>query len=251
MKTIMAHVLIIAALTLSALSPAEEYFQQGVAAFEKNDFLDALNLFFKVENEGIVNADLHYNIGNCYFRLNEIGRSILYYKKALNLQSNHEAARRNLQYALTFTKDKQGAEAEDMIRSFWIKIFDSFSLNRLAVLILLFFAILILMICLMIIRFRNRERTVPIFISTIITFFLVVFIILGILKWRVFRYHNEAVLLSPSAIGYSGPGEDFTRVFTIHEGMIFIVERQENDWSLIKLDNGLGGWILSNGFERI
>ena len=236
---------------LNALSPVEENFNQGVAAFEQNEFPEALNFFFRVENEGVVNADLYYNIGNCYFRLDEIGRSILYYKKALKLQSNHEAARRNLQYALTFTQDKQGTESEDVIRSFWTKSFDALSINLLAVLVLILFAAIVLIICLMIIRYRQRERTVPIFITTIFTFFLIIFIMLGMLKWRAFHAHNEAVLLSASAIGYSGPSEDFTRVFTIHAGMIFEIERQENDWSLIKLSNGLGGWVLSDTFERI
>jgi tetratricopeptide (TPR) repeat protein len=229
----------------------EENFNLGVTAFEQNEFVEALNFFFKVENEGVSSADLYYNIGNCYFRLDEVGRSILYYKKALKFQSNHEAARRNLRYALTFTQDKQGIESEDVIRSFWAKTFDALSINLIAVLILIFFAAIILLICLMIIRFRQREKTVPIFITTILTFFLIIFIILGVMKFRSFHNHDEAVLLTTSAIGYSGPSEEFTRVFTIHAGMIFEIERQEGNWSLIKLSNGLGGWLMSSNFERI
>ncbi|MDO9577208.1 MAG: tetratricopeptide repeat protein [Candidatus Cloacimonadales bacterium] len=251
MKNAFLILMIIIPIFLSTLSPAEENFNLGVAAFEQNEFPEALNLFFRVENEGIVNADLYYNIGNCYFRLDEIGRAVLYYKKALKMQSNHEAARRNLQYALTFTQDKQGTESEDVIRSFWTKSFDALSINLLTILVLAIFAAIVLMICLMIIRYRQRERTVPIFITTILTFFLIIFIILGMLKWKAFHDHNEAVLLAASAIGYSGPSEDFTRVFTIHAGMIFVIERQENDWSLIKLSNGLGGWVLSSTFEKI
>jgi tetratricopeptide (TPR) repeat protein len=251
MRTRIFLVILILPIILQSVTPAEEYFQKGVETYEQNDFIGALNFYFKVENEGVVNADLYYNIGNCYFRLDEIGRSILYFKKALKLQSNHEAARRNLKFALTYTQDKQGSETEDVIRSFWTKIFDVLSLNLLATLIVVFFAFIIFLICLMIIRYRQREKTVPIFITTILTFFLVIFIILGLMKWRSFSSHDEAVLLAPTAIGFSGPGEDFMRVFTIHEGMIFEIERQENDWSLIKLSNGLGGWIFSNTFEKI
>ncbi|HHE38945.1 MAG TPA: SH3 domain-containing protein, partial [Candidatus Cloacimonetes bacterium] len=62
---------------------------------------------------------------------------------------------------------------------------------------------------------------------------------------------SEAVLISQSAVGFSGPSNEFTRVFTIHEGMIFDIEKEENNWSLIKLTNGLGGWIESKNLEKI
>jgi uncharacterized protein YgiM (DUF1202 family) len=71
------------------------------------------------------------------------------------------------------------------------------------------------------------------------------------IKWQRYTDESQAVLLTDSAIGYSGPDSDFTRVFTIHEGMIFQIEQQQEDWSLIKLQNGLGGWIRNSNFQKI
>ncbi|MCD4796381.1 MAG: tetratricopeptide repeat protein, partial [Candidatus Cloacimonetes bacterium] len=103
----------------------DDVFEDAVTSFELKDYSKALDRFKSIENEGIISADLFYNIGNCYFRLNEVGRSILYFKKALKVKSNHEAAQRNLKYALTFTQDKQGSGSEDVIKSFWEKAFES------------------------------------------------------------------------------------------------------------------------------
>lgn len=225
--------------------------QKAINSYNNKDYQKALENFSLIENEGIINADLYYNIGNCYFRINEIGRSILYFKKALKVRSDHQAARRNLKYALTFTKDKQDSETESVIRSFWIKAFDSFSINFLALITLILFAIIVMLICLMIVYFRNRDKTIPIFLTTIFIILFIIFMIISILKWQAFHSDDEGVLLSKSAIGYSGPGEDFTRVFTIHEGMIFTIERSEENWSLIKLENGLGGWINKDTFVRV
>jgi len=225
--------------------------QNAITDYNNKDYQKALDNFSQIENEGIVNADLYYNIGNCYFRLNEIGRSILYFKKALKVRSNHHAARRNLKYALTFTKDKQDSHQNSVIRSFWIKAFESFSLNFLALMTLFLFLVIIILIIFMIMHYRNREKTVPIFLTSIFLFLFVIFLIISILKWQAYHNDDEGVLLSKSAIGYSGPGEDFTRVFTIHEGMIFTIERSEDNWSLIKLENGLGGWINQDTFVRV
>lgn len=225
--------------------------QDAISSYNDKDYQTALEKFSLLENEGIINADLYYNIGNCYFRINEVGRSILYFKKAIKVRSDHSAARRNLEYALTFTIDKQESDDQSVIRSFWLKAFDSISINLLAIITLIIFSIIIMFICLMIIHYKNREKTVPIFITTIFIFLFSVFFIISILKWQEFNKTDEAVLLSTSAIGYSGPGEDFTRVFTIHEGMIFTIEKSEDNWSLIKLENGLGGWINKDTYVKI
>jgi len=231
-----------------AVNQIDAIYQDAINSFNDKDYQTALEKFSLLENEGIINADLYYNIGNCYFRINEIGRSILYFKKALKVRSNHQAARRNLEYTLTFTKDKQDSGSTSVIRSFWLKAFDSFSINLLAIITLLMFIIIVMLICLMIVHYKNREKTVPIFMITISIFLFSAFSIISTFKWQEFHNNEEGVLLSTSAIGYSGPGEDFTRVFTIHEGMIFIIEKEEANWCLIKLENGLGGWINKDTF---
>ena len=252
MKKLVLILLIIAfSLLLSGESKIDEVFQNALNEYETKNYENALRDFLSVENEGLINADIFYNIGNCYFRLHQIGRSILYYKKALKIESNHASARKNLEFALTLTKDKQEIGSEDIIRSFWEKLFDSLSINLLAIIAIMIFGLIILLTCFMIVYYRNRERTFPIFITTVLIFFLLVFLLLSFLKWRAYHFQNEGVILTPSAIGYSGPSEDFTRVFTIHEGMIFEIEREEDNWSLIKLPNGLGGWVHKEDFKLI
>ena len=238
-------------LLLWSESKIDEVFQNAIHEYETNNYQNALKDFLSVENEGLVNADLFYNIGNCYFRLHKIGRSILYYKKALKIESNHVSARKNLEFVMNLTKDKQEIGSEDVIRSFWQKLFDSLSINFLAIIAVIIFGLIILFTCFIIIYYQNRERTVPVFITTILIFFILIFLLLGFLKWRAYHFQNEGVILTTSAIGYSGPSEDFTRVFTIHEGMIFEIEREEDNWSLIKLPNGLGGWVKKENFELI
>ena len=252
MKKLTLILLIISfSLILLGESKIDEVFKKALNEYETKNYENALRDFLSIENEGLINADLFYNIGNCYFRLHQIGRSILYYKKALKIESDHASARKNLEFALTLTKDKQEIGSEDVIRSFWEKLFDSISINLLAVIALIIFGLIILLTCFMIVYYRNRERTVPIFMTTVLIFFLLIFLLLGFLKWRAYHFQIEGVILTTSAIGYSGPSEDFTRVFTIHEGMIFEIEREEGNWSLIKLPNGLGGWVNKETFELI
>ncbi|KQC06354.1 MAG: hypothetical protein APR54_07245 [Candidatus Cloacimonas sp. SDB] len=232
-------------------SELEDIFQDAVTAFENKEYETSLNLFLSIENENIQNPDLFYNIGNCYFRLNKFGKAILYYKRALKFDPTHKSSKRNLEFVLTFTQDKQLEDEPDLISSLWLKLRNSVSLNMAAVIVLCLFIINFILIMLIITKFRNRDKTSLVFTLTIALIFLMFFSAVSLLKWKNFTSDTEAVLISPSAIGYSGPGEEFTRVFTIHEGMIFEIEKTETDWSLIKLPNGLGGWIKKNFYLKI
>jgi len=229
----------------------DELFQEAIQSFENKDYESSLDIFLSIENEGIKNPDLYYNIGNCFFRLNNIGSSILYYKRALKIDQNHSAAARNLEFVLTFTQDKQVEDESDPISTLWNKLLNALSLNTLAIIVLIVFLISIFLLILMFTRFRNRDKTSLIFTFSISIIIILLFCIISFIKWEHYTGETEAVLLSKSTIGFSGPGEEFTRVFTIHEGMIFHIEKTENNWSLIKLPNGIGGWIQITNYQLI
>ena len=67
-----------------------------------------------------VNDDIFYNIGNCYFRLNEYPHAILNYYKALKINPQHSNAKDNLQISL----DKVGIYEHtnnEMFYTTWLK----------------------------------------------------------------------------------------------------------------------------------
>jgi len=55
---------------------------------------------------GVRNGKLFYNIGNAYFRMNDIGRAILNYRRAEHYVPNDPNLQQNLQYARERRKDK-------------------------------------------------------------------------------------------------------------------------------------------------
>ncbi|MCD4817840.1 MAG: tetratricopeptide repeat protein [Candidatus Cloacimonetes bacterium] len=252
MKKIIITLLIIFAISsIFANKQIDNINNDAIKEYQNKDFTKALELFLQIENESIVNADLYYNIGNCYFRQNEIGRAILYFKRSLKFDQDHQQAQKNLDYALAMTKDKQLSETDDFITSIWNKTLKILNLNILAIIVLIIFMLIVIMINFIILRYRNREKTIPVFITTLLIFLFAIFVTFSVVQWKRLHNHNFAVLLTSNAAGFSGPSDEFTRVFTIHEGMIFEIDREENEWSLIKLSNGIGGWIRSEYFERI
>ncbi len=229
----------------------EDIFNLGIVAYENKEYDESLKYFLRLENEDIINADLFYNIGSSYFRMGNLGKSILYYKKALKIKANHKSAGRDLEFVLSLTQDKQLDNKEDLFTQIWNKVFSQIDINLLAIILFLLFFIIVFLLNFILLKYQQRDRSIPLFFLSIFIIFFLLTCFFSYLKWKDYQNINEAVLLSQSAIGYSGPDQGFTRVFTIHEGMVFSVEKKEDNWSLIKLPNGLGGWIKTDQFETI
>lgn len=232
-------------------SPEESLYQQAVEAYQNKHFSQALEKFISLEEENIVNADLYYNIGNCYFRTEQLGRAIVYYLKALKTDPTHEPAKRNLNFALELTQDEQSLQADDTLQKIWATVVTTLPLNTLAIITLVLFIFIVVTINWTIIYYRGKEKSIPIFILAFLIVLLGISLLISIIRWNNMRDDSQAVLITDKASGFSGPSEDFTRIFTIHEGMIVRIEQSERDWYLVKLPNATGGWMRSEGLQRV
>ncbi|MCF7912647.1 MAG: tetratricopeptide repeat protein [Candidatus Cloacimonetes bacterium] len=224
---------------------------QAITAYHNKDYDTALTHFLYLENNNIINADLFYNIANCYFRQSQIGKAILYYKKALKVDPAHQAAASNLKFILTLTKDKIDTPENGALSRFLLRLYHSFDLNKAALFTAVLFFILIILLILLQTVFQNRDKSLPIFLIFLVVILLVISATISYLKYQNFHSASDAVVIAQTAIGYSGPGVEYTRVFTIHEGMICQIENTNDDWMLIKLPNGIGGWVQTNLLEIV
>ncbi len=247
---IIAILFTITALSAIALSDNALFIRANDLYAEK-EFDKALDNYNELIERGVKNANLYYNIGNCHFRKNRLGPAILNFKRALRIDSSHKQANNNLKFALSLTKDKQEDASDGFIGSIWARLFSFFNINRASMLSLILFLSIIGMIIFILLKFRNREKSVPVFILTILIFIFTLSFIITVSRINSYNSHKPAVLMSDSAIGHSGPGEDFSRVFTIHEGMNLTLEEFQNDWALVKLPNGLGGWIPNDTYLKV
>ena len=249
-KTSLALILILFISCLFSYDNYQNTLTKANSAYKNNDFDTALNLYSSLENKIPKNPDLCYNIGNTYFRLNRIGLAILYYKKALLNNSSHFLAKKNLNFAIKFTIDKQDYENQNFISNLIIKAYNYISLNILADFLILALLIFIFLLHKSIRKKSRHPQTLRLLLI------ISMFIVGGLVVWSSMRYYhyvnnNEAVILSPEVQAYSGPGENYSNLFTIHEGLIIKINKKDNAWTLISLSNGLSGWVRSSTFNVV
>jgi len=225
-------------------------FKEAILAYQNNNWIKALDYFLLTEKSGLKNPSLYFNIGNAYYRNNDIANAIVYYKKALLLDSSFNPARKNLDFMLSITQDKQVDLEENNLSLFLVRIFYFFSINSLFILSFIMLFIVIVLVHLQWF-FSENDNTIIKFLTLI---FIFVFLGFSSLTWSrsyLVKNNNEAVIMESTVYVYSGPSEDFTRLFTIREGTVLKIHKEERNWTQITTLSGYSGWITSDTFKKI
>ena len=64
-------------------SQSKALFEQATELYNKGEYSKAIENYDQILKNGEHSAQLYFNMGNCYYKLNAIGPSIYYYEKAL------------------------------------------------------------------------------------------------------------------------------------------------------------------------
>ena len=81
----------------------EELFKEGNKQYKLSNYSEAISSYKEIEALGLTSSELYYNLGNCYYKLNQVAASIFNYEKALLLDPLNEDAQTNLIFAKRLT----------------------------------------------------------------------------------------------------------------------------------------------------
>ena len=208
------------------------------SAYIRNDFAASVEIYENIlRNEG-ESSDIYYNLGNSYYKMNNIAKAVLNYERALLLNPGNSDIRFNLELARSKTVDKVTPPSE-MFFVTWTQS-------------LIMFILMILALSLFIFGKRVVLKKIG-FISAI--FFFLVTILANIFaseqKSELIN-HDNAIIMAPSVTVKSTPNQSGTDLFILHEGRkVIIKDNTMKEWKEIKLEDGNVGWVPTNVIEII
>jgi tetratricopeptide (TPR) repeat protein len=243
--------LIIVSGTLFSQEDHSLKFKKGVELYTASKYDEALKEWLDIYNEGYRSASLEYNIGNAYFKLNNIPGAILFYERALLIRPAGENIHYNLEIARTLVVDK----FNEIPQLFFIKWFDFISLtvstNGWAIISIILFLISLLLLSLYIYSSRYRLKVIAFWIA-LLMFFFSAFSLAFSLRNKTLVYNSrEAIIFAPMVNGKSSPDSSGTDLFVLHDGSKVKIEDEVGSWYEIKLSDGNKGWVPVNSLEII
>lgn len=224
-------------------------YNEANALYRQGEFRKAAGRYEEVVSRGVRNGNVFFNLGNAWFKAGEIGQAILAYERALKLMPGDEDVLSNLRFVNAHKEDKSPEEDVNLPTRLLSSAYRALSANVLAVLSSISLFLMSAAAVLWLYSIPRRSLTIGLLVLAGVG-------LCGSGSLLTYRVHNEtsaseAIVLADEVQGRSGPGNDYLLVFTIHEGTKVAVERLENRWYLVRLPNGIGGWVPGETVERI
>lgn len=251
-------ILVFAAALLSATSASaisrtnlkEKHFAEGNEAYEKGEYQQAVDIYSQILNEGLASWELYYNLGNTYYRMDQMGYAILNYERALRLAPNKQVVKDNLQLARSKTVDN----IEPLPRMFLVQWLHSIarltSPRGWRTLLIVFLTLTAASACIFFIAKQYRTRRTFFVTGVLMLFFTIIFIFFAAFSAKISTNNTEAVVVDPMIVVKSSPDAKSVDKFIIHEGTLLNITDQQDDWWQITIADGKSGWINS-GAERV
>jgi tetratricopeptide (TPR) repeat protein len=224
----------------------KDKFYQGVTYFTAGSYKEALQAWTDIYDTGYRSANLEYNIGNAYFKLNNIPYAILFYERAYLLKPADENINYNLQIARTLIVDR----FQEIPELFFIKWYNFVSLflstNSWAKISITSFIFFLLLLSLYIYSPRHRYKVIGFWAALFFIFLSLTSLAFTVRNKSLVYDSHKAIVSSPAVSGKSSPDKSGNDLFVLHEGTKVTIDDKVGDFLEIRLSDGNKGWVPVN-----
>ena len=230
---------------------AQDNIQQASDAYSKGEFDRAAEYFQQVLQEQGESADIYYNIGNCYYKLNQIAPAILNYERALLLDPGNGDIRFNLEIARLKTVNKIDSVGNFFLQN-WINSFrDLLGTNTWSKIAI--FCFISLIACLILFFFSRKIlfKKVGFYAGIVLVVFTITANLFAFQQKKELEQRDTAIVFAPTVTIKSSPDNSGTDLFVLHEGTKVQIKSQLGDWFEIIIADGNIGWIPKKDIEII
>lgn len=228
----------------TAVAQQRQLFEEGNALYRQGQYGQALGRYESILASGVHSSSLYFNMGNCCYKLQDIGHAVLYYEKALRLSPGDEDVLANLAITNIAVVDR----ITPLEKHLFFKIADGFlGVIPRKVLMILLVAVYLTGMLLVITAVISRKPAVKSAAMRSAVVPGIVLVLLGVmLVGQIRRAGNrvEAVILAEVVQVKSAPNESAAMdLFSLHEGTKVRVDQHTDGWLEIVLADGKVGWI--------
>lgn len=225
---------------------------QADSAYINNDFANAVYLYEQIlANQG-ESADIYYNLGNSYYKMEHIAKAIVNYEKALVLNPGNGDIRFNLELAQSKTVDKVTPMSEVFLVAWFKDLTNTMSEQGWAKTGITTFILMLL--CLTLYFFSKKIALKKVGFISAVCLLLVCILsnVFASIQKNEAQSHSTAIIMAPSVTVKSTPNNGGTDLFILHEGhKVNIKDNTMKEWKEIQLEDGNAGWVPTSVIEII
>jgi tetratricopeptide (TPR) repeat protein len=251
MKNLFFLLCIFSVSILAAQTSNKELFDKANLNYKEGKYQKAINVYQEIEANDAISSALFFNLGNSYYKVNNVANTIYYYEKALLLDPLNSDAANNLEFAKRMTIDT----IEELPKSFLQKIefnyIQKFSYNQWAV-FSVGFAMLFTALFLLFYFSRISSKRRLYFLTSLLSLVFFIFsITISYQQYGQAKTKKYGIILVSKVIVKNAPTLNSDEIFTLHEGTKIAILDAVDDWKKIALPDGKIGWTLSENLKEL
>lgn len=226
----------------------QDLWQKGNSYFQQKQYDSAAVYYNKLAEKKPDNAVIYYNLGNAYYRLNNIGKAILNYERALKNDPDFTKASDNLY----LTQGRINNRIQPLQKIFFVRWWQSMTAGNLsnayAIAAIIIFLLAIAYFILS--RLGSINFSLPPQATMAMIVLCTLLIILSLASAQNAVNDDYAIVLDEGAPLMLKP-ESGSSKSLIPEGTKVEIEDTQSAWYEVKLPDGRTGWIQHSMLERI
>lgn len=221
------------------------------SAYVAGDYQRAVTLYDSLLQAG-VSYELYYNLGNAYYRMDDITHAVLNYERASQLAPGDADVRFNLQMARSKTIDKIVPESEMFFVTWYHSLVNLTGVDGWGYLALVMLGLALLLALLYLFANGILLRKLGFFGSIVA---VLLFFVSNLLAWQQkneYLKNRGAIIMESAVTVKSTPANNGTDLFILHEGTrVNVIDDSMRDWKEIRVADGKQGWIETKQIETI
>ena len=223
--------------------------QKGNDCYARKAYDSAAYFFEQIAALKPINAEVYYNLGNTYYRLNKIGPAVVNYERALKISPSMQNAAENL--ALTENRITNHIQVVNEI--FFVKWWNNMThpthASAWSVAALIIFLLMLLTIGLRRLK-PGMANQFPIQIVFVLGFFWLCTITMALIVSARAAHHDAAVVMQNDS-PLMPPDLHSKPITQLPEGTTIEVLDEKDSWVEVRIPDGRVGWMQLSLIEKI
>jgi len=247
---VMLHILIFV-LGLTTRAQNDSIFTQANEAYADANYKEAKRLYQNILKNGQASSELYFNLGNTYYKLEDLSNSIYYYEKALKLNPEDKSIQNNLAFAERMRLDQFERLPDSEVDKTLDDFITTFSIDTWSIIgiVCLFVAALSFGV------FLLYKRT---FVKRLAFGFCLGFMLFsagafGMAQTQLQQVKSSVygIIFQEKKVLFEEPNPNSNTLFELHEGTKVKILDQFRSFYKIELPDGTIGWMSTENIKTI
>jgi len=251
MRKIFFNFIVILALSMPVVKGNDALFQQANEDYKNKSWDKAIAGYGKLLSNGQESAAVFFNLGNAWFKKNDIPNAILNYEKARKLSPGDADIQFNLKVANARIVDKIDVLPELFYKRWWNEIRSFFTADGWAIASLITLSLFFGLFTLYLVIRAAMVRRLAFFASFLVLIVFGFSMVFSSQSYKLVLNQREAIVFDPAVSVKSSPDEASTDLFMLHEGTKVKILDNLGDWYRVAIASGSDGWVSSQSLKVI